>query len=95
MTNKSVAALAPREAGGGLFAADPFFRNFEQRMKRFFGEGFRGLGEAFPEESWSVTTWAPACDIFETDHEIVVKAELPGVKKEDLHVSLENNMLTI
>jgi HSP20 family protein len=47
------------------------------------------------EENWSLTTWAPACDIYETDNEIVVKAELPEVKKEDVHVSLENNLLTI
>lgn len=42
-----------------------------------------------------MTTWAPACDIYETENEIVVKAELPEVKKEDLHVSFENNLLTI
>jgi HSP20 family protein len=47
------------------------------------------------EENWSLTTWAPVCDIYETDNEIVVKAELPEVKKEDVHVSIENNLLTI
>jgi HSP20 family protein len=50
---------------------------------------------AFREEPWSLTTWAPACDIYETDGEIIVKAELPEVKKEDVHVTLENNLLTI
>jgi HSP20 family protein len=54
-------------------------------------EPFRGFGE----ENWSLSTWSPVCDIYETDNEIVVKAELPEVKKEDVHVSIENNLLTI
>jgi HSP20 family protein len=95
MANRQGTALAPRESFGGLLATDPFFRNFEQRMRRLFGEGFGSFFEAFPEENWAVTTWAPACDIYETDNEIIVKADLPGVKKEDLHVNLENNLLTI
>jgi HSP20 family protein len=63
-------------------------------MRRFFGEGYDPFGR-FGEESWSLTTWAPACDIYETDNEIVVKAELPEVKKEDVRVSIENNVITI
>ena len=40
--------------------------------------------------------WMPLVDIFETDaHEFVVKAELPGVKREDINLSFENNVLTI
>jgi HSP20 family protein len=57
-----------------------------------FNEGF---GMAPGEETWSLSTWAPACDIYETENEIVVKAELPEVKKENVHVSIENNVLTI
>jgi HSP20 family protein len=95
MANKSGTALAPREVIGGMLSADPFFRNFEQRMKRVFGEGFGRLFEPIAEESWSVTTWAPTCDVYETDNEIVVKAELPEVKKENIQVNLENNVLTI
>ena len=40
--------------------------------------------------------WVPAVDIYETDtHEVVLKAELPDVKKEDIGVSVENNVLTL
>jgi HSP20 family protein len=40
--------------------------------------------------------WMPPVDIFETDgHEFVVKAELPGVQREDINLSFENNVLTI
>jgi HSP20 family protein len=53
------------------------------------------LFEPFAEETLPLTTWVPSCDIYETDKEIVVKAELPGLKKEDVFVSLENNVLMI
>lgn len=39
--------------------------------------------------------WAPAVDIAETPKEYTVKAELPGVKKEEVKVSVENGVLTI
>lgn len=40
--------------------------------------------------------WTPAVDIYETGaHEFVVKAELPDVKREDINLTFENNVLTI
>ncbi len=92
MANKSSAALAPSGIRGWL-DFDPF-RDFEERMRQFFGAGLAPFGR-LGEENWSLTTWSPACDIYETDNEIVVKAELPEVKKEEVHVSIENNLLTI
>lgn len=93
MANKSGTALAPTRGSREMTAFDPF-RNFQQRLNRLFGEVFDPLAPGL-EENWSLTTWTPACDIYETDNEIVVKAELPEVKKEDVHVSFENNLLTI
>jgi HSP20 family protein len=71
-------------------------------------EPFRGVGtlqdqinrlfnESFDRSSQegSLTTWAPAVDIFETEHALVVKADLPDVKPEDLDIRVENNILTI
>ena len=92
MTNKSGTAMAPSAARERL-VFDPF-RNFEERMRRYFGETFDPFGK-FGEENWSVATWSPACDIYETDHEIVVKTELPEVKKEDIRISVDNNVITI
>lgn len=41
-------------------------------------------------------SWTPAVDIYETDtHELVLKAELPDVKREDINVTVENNVLTL
>ncbi|HTJ00778.1 MAG TPA: Hsp20/alpha crystallin family protein [Dongiaceae bacterium] len=39
--------------------------------------------------------WAPALDLYEDKDSFIIKAELPGVKKEDVKVSLENGTLTI
>ncbi len=41
-------------------------------------------------------TWTPAVDIYETDnHEVVLKAELPEMKREDISITFENQVLTI
>ncbi|MEZ5320224.1 MAG: Hsp20/alpha crystallin family protein [Vicinamibacterales bacterium] len=39
--------------------------------------------------------WAPALDVEETEKEYLVKADLPAVKKEDVHISVENGMLCL
>jgi HSP20 family protein len=47
------------------------------------------------EESMTVAEWAPVVDISENDKEYLIKAELPGIKKEDVHISVEKGVLTI
>jgi len=42
-----------------------------------------------------LATWAPPVDIYETENELVIKADLPDVQDEDIDVRVENNMLTI
>ncbi|GAC1622782.1 MAG: Hsp20/alpha crystallin family protein [Candidatus Acidiferrum sp.] len=64
--------------------------SLQDQINRLFNDVFERTGE----ES-SLTTWAPAVDIFETGHELVVKADLPDVKPEELDVRVENNILTI
>ena len=46
-------------------------------------------------ESFSPIEWEPPLDIYETDSKFVIIAELPGVKKDQVHVSVEQNILTI
>lgn len=59
------------------------------RLNRMFNELFR-TGENLARG------WMPAVDIFTTDaHEFVIKAELPGMKREDINVTFENNVLTL
>lgn len=61
----------------------------ESQFNRMFNEL---LGRS--QES-NLSTWAPAVDIFENEHELVVKADLPEVKSEELDIRVENNILTI
>ncbi len=42
-----------------------------------------------------LATWAPPVDIYETENELVLKADLPGLQEKDIDVRVENNMLTI
>ncbi len=46
-------------------------------------------------ESFSPIEWEPPLDIYETDAKFVIIAELPGVKKDQVHVSVEQHILTI
>jgi len=55
---------------------------------------FRDTVERSGEES-SLSAWAPAVDIYETEQELVVKADLPDVDPKDLDIRVENNLLTI
>jgi HSP20 family protein len=41
------------------------------------------------EETMPFTAWTPLCDIYETDKELMLKMELPEMKKEDVHVTVE------
>lgn len=43
----------------------------------------------------ALTAWAPSVDIYETENELVIKADLPEVQEKDIDVRVENNMLTI
>jgi HSP20 family protein len=47
------------------------------------------------QELMATGDWAPRVDISETDHEFIIKAEIPEVGKEDLKVTVDNNVLTI
>lgn len=93
MITKTGTGLAPAKATRDLMVTDPF-RAVQRKFDRLLGETFVPF-IPFGEETWSLTTWAPACDIYETDSEIVVKVELPEVKKENVQVTFENNVLMI
>jgi len=83
-------AMAPIKSLRDLLTTDPFYL-LQNRLNRLFDFPIA----PFTEETYPLTNWVPACDIYETAKEIVVKAELPGLKKEDVFVSLEGNVLMI
>ncbi len=74
---------------------DPFrdLSMLQDRMNRLFEDVGRSGWRH--DEPAATTTWSPAVDIFETDGDIVVKAELPGMDRKDITLHLENNILTL
>lgn len=54
---------------------------------------FRSFAPVFDRNS--PVAWTPPCDIYETDKEMVLKMELPEMRKEDVHVTIKNNVLTL
>jgi HSP20 family protein len=71
---------------------DPFANldDMFARMPSLFGRGLRMSGEGEGTAEWS-----PTVDISETDAEYLLKAQLPAVKREDVHVTFDDGMLTI
>lgn len=54
-----------------------------------------GLSSLFPSSSSTSTTMSPRYEIIDEDHQLQIAVDVPGVKMEDIDVSLEDNMLTI
>lgn len=74
---------------------DPF-RNvstLQDRINRLFEDAFPRSRDL--EDDISLCAWRPAVDIYESENGIVLKAELPGVKKEDVSVEIKDNVLTL
>ena len=73
---------------------DPFreLGMLQDRMNRLFDDTGRGWRA---DEPAATTSWSPSVDIFETEGEIIVKAELPGLERKDIVLHLENNVLTL
>jgi HSP20 family protein len=56
----------------------------------------RMFASFFDDNTFGNRAWTPAVDIYETDnHEVVLKAELPDMKREDISITFENQVLTI
>ena len=74
-----------------LVVRDPFLKDFTALTNRF--NHFFDLPHASNVDY--LGAWNPAVDIFDKGAEVVIHAELPGIKKEDIDVRVENNVLTI
>ena len=73
---------------------DPFrdLRTLQEEVNRLFSTN---LTRAFGDEGIARGAWAPSVDIYENKDQIVLEAELPGMKQDDFDLSIENNVITL
>jgi HSP20 family protein len=89
--------MTPFRPGGGMVPGDPVL-SLHREMNRLFDDVFRGAGlpAATGSQGQGGGTFVNASmNVSETDKEIRITAELPGVTEQDIDVSLEDDMLTI
>jgi HSP20 family protein len=73
---------------------NPFhdLRTLQDEVNRLFSTN---LPRSFGDEGIARGAWTPSVDIYENKDQIVLEAELPGMKREDFELSVENNVLTL
>jgi HSP20 family protein len=71
------------------------FYDMHSEMNRLFDEAFGGLMRRPGGQRSQVTEWAPAVDVLQKDGNLVVRAELPGIKPEDVDITVQDRVLTI
>jgi HSP20 family protein len=92
--------LARRQTGGLGFWRDPFsmFSDFDREVHRLFDNlGFGGSLLSMPSFGRDLErgTWSPQIETYERDGKLVVRADLPGMNKQDVKIELNDNILTI
>jgi HSP20 family protein len=96
--------LAPRRAGGGLDLMSPFdmMQRFSDQMDRLFSDlGLRPRtsrsqgGELSGSTDFGTDLWMPQVEMLERNGKLIVRAELPGLEKDDVDVEIEDDVLTL
>ena len=76
---------------GGRGFYDP-----QSEVNRLFDEMFGGLGDVGRRQQRAPQTqWAPALDVVHEDGDLLIRAELPGVRREDVEITFHERVLTI
>ena len=71
------------------------FGDMQSQMNRLFNEMMGNVGRSPGRQLEGLTEWVPAVDATEKDGNLIIRAELPGVKPEDVDISLSGNVLSI
>ena len=87
--------LTRREPRGlsGISPLSSVFQRWNDEMDRLF-EDF-GFGRSLFSGRQSVGVWAPQIEVFQRGNDLVVRADLPGLRKEDVQVEINDDVLTI
>lgn len=75
--------------------AVPEMTSMARRLNRLIDEAFQAPQWSREEDGSLTSAWLPAVDVFEEKDAVRIMAELPGVKADEVKISLENNVLTI
>ncbi len=81
-----------RESSAGQLSQASGFRT---EMDRLFDSFFSDVPAVWGQRGWSSLAWQPAIDVEETDKQVLVRAEIPGVKPDDLDVSIQHGALVV
>ena len=68
------------------------FSTLQDRVNRIFRESYSPEG---PGDALTTANFAPPVDVYEDEHNITLKIEVPGIDEKDIDVSIENNTLTV
>jgi HSP20 family protein len=73
---------------------EPFreISTLQDRMNRLFRDTYSGEGR---DESLTTSSFAPAVDVYEDEHKVTLKIEVPGIDEKDIDVRVENDTLTV
>jgi HSP20 family protein len=73
---------------------EPFreFATLQDRVNRVFREAYTPEGR---DETLTTSSFAPAVDVYEDEHSVTLKIEVPGIEEKDIDVRIENNTLTV
>jgi HSP20 family protein len=73
---------------------EPFreFATLQDRINRVFRDSYSGTGQ---DEALTTSSFAPAVDVYEDEHKVSLKIEVPGIDEKDIDVRVENNTLTV
>jgi HSP20 family protein len=73
---------------------EPFreFSTLQDRINRVFREAYTPAGQ---DESLTTSSFAPAVDVYEDEHNVTLKIEVPGIEEKDIDVRIDNNTLTV
>jgi len=89
--------------GEGLATPFTFMRRFSEEMDRLFEDFGLGRGLLAPNlergldqlESLRTGIWAPQVEVLERDNELIIRADLPGMTKDDIQVDVDDNSLVV
>lgn len=89
------AALSQRQQSmpGLITSPFSFMRRFGEGMEQLFADF--GIGGLMPRGFNELASWAPQIEMFEREHELVIRADLPGLKKDDVQIELRDDSVVI